>query len=305
MCKMDEDLYLMRCPLICFYAVEWHLPHRVARQFGLKQQFPIEPFSTSIDLHKIDRQKQKKETDFESLHRHYIDQWENVHENIYENDEPHTNDNFRAYLTWYRGATRTKLKVQWTQADYADITSSDEEQTSYDLATREGTQVECAPILDRVGNSLNKSVVEIERFPRTGVDQNTINTFLTRLARRLRRAARRCGCGTSTAIDIHEPHAQQWERWPSSISAPGGSRGQSSSTGTVDTFQVNRLQDDEEQDEETEDHGYDELSDSEIPDAPTDQATQGAETRRRHPPSKYTPGTGALGHKGKGKRRRR
>ena len=29
------------------------------------------------------------------------------------------------------------------------------------------------------GNSLNKSVVEIERFPRTGVDQNTINTFLT------------------------------------------------------------------------------------------------------------------------------
>ena len=36
MCKMDEDLYLMRCPLICFYAVEFHLPHRVARQFGLR-----------------------------------------------------------------------------------------------------------------------------------------------------------------------------------------------------------------------------------------------------------------------------
>jgi len=30
-----------------------------------------------------------------------------------------------------------------------------------------------------------------------------------------------------------------------------------------------------------------------------------AETRRRRPPSKYTPGTGALGHKGKGKRRLR
>jgi hypothetical protein len=24
----------VRCPLICFYAVEYHLPHRVARQFG-------------------------------------------------------------------------------------------------------------------------------------------------------------------------------------------------------------------------------------------------------------------------------
>jgi len=84
-----------------------------------------------------------------------------------------------------------------------------------------------------------------------------------------------------------------------------GSGGQSSSRGTVDTFQVNRLEDDEEQEEETEDHGYDELSDSELPDAPTDHPTQGAETRRRRPPSKYTPGTGALGHKGKGKRRLR
>jgi hypothetical protein len=26
MCSIDEDLYLMRCPLICFYAVEYHLP---------------------------------------------------------------------------------------------------------------------------------------------------------------------------------------------------------------------------------------------------------------------------------------
>jgi hypothetical protein len=31
MCSIDEDIYLMRCPLICFYAVEYHLPHRVAR----------------------------------------------------------------------------------------------------------------------------------------------------------------------------------------------------------------------------------------------------------------------------------
>jgi hypothetical protein len=35
MCSADEDLYMMRCPLICFCAVEHHLPHRVARQFGL------------------------------------------------------------------------------------------------------------------------------------------------------------------------------------------------------------------------------------------------------------------------------
>ena len=65
-------------------------------------------------------------------------------------DEPHTNYNFRAYLSWYLGATRAKLKGQWTEADYGDIQSLDDEDTSYDLATRSGTLVEAAPILDRV-----------------------------------------------------------------------------------------------------------------------------------------------------------
>ena len=37
MCDVDEDMYTMsHCPLICFYAVEFHLPHRVACQFGLR-----------------------------------------------------------------------------------------------------------------------------------------------------------------------------------------------------------------------------------------------------------------------------
>jgi len=52
MCSMDEDLYMMRCPLICFYAVEYHLPYRVAHQFGLSQEWPVEPFLTSVELHK-------------------------------------------------------------------------------------------------------------------------------------------------------------------------------------------------------------------------------------------------------------
>jgi len=100
--------------------------------------------------YRIDRQKQKKETDFETFHRDYIDQWDLLHENLYVNDQPHMNNNFRAYLSWYTRAIRTKLKGQWTQADYADIESSDDEDTSYDLATRAGTQVEVAPILNQV-----------------------------------------------------------------------------------------------------------------------------------------------------------
>jgi len=115
--------------------------------------YPVEAYKFAfsfLSTYRIDRRKQKKETDFETLHHDYIDHWENFHENLYENDQPHTNENFRAYLSWYRRATRTKLKVQWTHTDYADIESSDDGQTSYDLTTRAGTQVELAPILDRV-----------------------------------------------------------------------------------------------------------------------------------------------------------
>ena len=52
LCSIDEALYRKRCPLICFYAVEYHLPHRVARQFGMRQMWPVAQFSTSVALHK-------------------------------------------------------------------------------------------------------------------------------------------------------------------------------------------------------------------------------------------------------------
>ncbi|XP_021317799.1 disease resistance protein RPM1 [Sorghum bicolor] len=67
-----------------------------------------------------------------------------------------------------------KLKIQWTQADYAYLESSEDEDTSYDLAARQGTLIEAAPVLDRVGNALKQSVLDIERFPRTGMDDHTL-----------------------------------------------------------------------------------------------------------------------------------
>jgi hypothetical protein len=51
-CDSDSELYRVRCPLICFYAIEYHLPHRVARQFVVRQLWPPSPVSTGVDLHK-------------------------------------------------------------------------------------------------------------------------------------------------------------------------------------------------------------------------------------------------------------
>jgi hypothetical protein len=85
--------------------------------------------------------------------------WDLFHENVIENDQPHTDYNFHAYLSWYLAATRTKLKGQWTVADFADIQSSDDEDTSYDLVIREGTVVEAAPTLDQVVWSPNTIIM--------------------------------------------------------------------------------------------------------------------------------------------------
>jgi hypothetical protein len=42
------------------------------------------------------------------------------------------------------------LKKEWTAVDYADIGSSEDEETSYDLAARSRMLIEAAPVLDRV-----------------------------------------------------------------------------------------------------------------------------------------------------------
>ena len=67
-----------------------------------------------------------------------------------ENNKPHTNREFRRYQAWYQRSTRCGLRLQWTEADYADIESSDDEDTAYDQSTHAGRQVEAGPILDRV-----------------------------------------------------------------------------------------------------------------------------------------------------------
>jgi hypothetical protein len=52
MCFRDKMLWMAQCPLIFHYAVEYHLPSWVIRQFGLEQ--PVRPpcRSTSVELYR-------------------------------------------------------------------------------------------------------------------------------------------------------------------------------------------------------------------------------------------------------------
>ena len=80
------------------------------------------------------------------------------------NDQPHMNYHFRRYLIWYAGVTRCKLKGQWIAADYAEQESSDDEDTSFDIAARLGSQIEAAPILDRVVRSCLLNLVMLNQY---------------------------------------------------------------------------------------------------------------------------------------------
>ena len=44
-----------------------------------------------MNIFRIDRQKQNKTVEFETLHRQHMDLWDLFHDNLYENDRPHTN----------------------------------------------------------------------------------------------------------------------------------------------------------------------------------------------------------------------
>ena len=76
----------------------------------------------------------------------------------------------------------------------------------------------------------------------------------------MRRAAARCGCGTSVAMDVHGPHARQWDT-PVGL---GSSSHRGTSTMTVDTFQGHEDEDKDEGDEEAKERGYDELAESQL-----------------------------------------
>ncbi|TVU32807.1 hypothetical protein EJB05_24564, partial [Eragrostis curvula] len=71
--------------------------------------------------------------------------------------------------------------------------SSDDENTPYDVATRQGTVVEIAPVLDRVGRDIRRSVNEIGNvmaFPAGQPDgESRLRAAMERLQRRLRRVA--------------------------------------------------------------------------------------------------------------------
>nr|AAS07333.1 hypothetical protein [Oryza sativa Japonica Group] len=209
MCNRDSDYFMYQCPLICFWAVEYHLPHRVMRQFGKKQDWPVEDISIGVELHKYDRVRTKKVKDWGLEHNRYIDEWRTAGRNDRYIETIHQNHLFSEYLRWLYRTYRLFLRPTWTEADIEDDRDSDEGRNPYDVRTRVGYQMEHVPLRDRVSRELLRSVNEMGhalQAPRGGEDtENTLRNVLEKVRQRCRKLAARLGCRSVGLDDVYQP----------------------------------------------------------------------------------------------------
>uniref|UniRef100_K3Z2Z6 MULE transposase domain-containing protein n=1 Tax=Setaria italica TaxID=4555 RepID=K3Z2Z6_SETIT len=120
-CYRDRELWRCTTPLILYYVVEFHMPHRVMRQFGRMQPCPPLELSTSQQLHSIDRRKRYKENDWRLKHGQYLLMWQNK-QGCDPEGGPYWRPN-NEYIRWYCTSMRTKVKPSWTNVPIEDAPS--------------------------------------------------------------------------------------------------------------------------------------------------------------------------------------
>ncbi|KAL0392394.1 UNVERIFIED_CONTAM: hypothetical protein Sradi_2462200 [Sesamum radiatum] len=100
------QLWRSICPLIFYAIVEMHHPERVLRQFGMMQNFPDQPDTRDMSLHKITRSN-RTGTDWVLQHILYITRWQRRYDTVIQ-DNPFSNrrDTDRGYWEWYNNITR-------------------------------------------------------------------------------------------------------------------------------------------------------------------------------------------------------
>ena len=98
-------MWRSKVPLICFWLVKFHLPDRVLRQFGLKQEQP-EDADTNRDLHKIDA-RSKVDKNWRVEHAVHIQKWNNRSEYVCHGERiEEVMSRHHPYMVWYRRITR-------------------------------------------------------------------------------------------------------------------------------------------------------------------------------------------------------
>nr|XP_040256670.2 uncharacterized protein LOC120974277 [Aegilops tauschii subsp. strangulata] len=206
MCTRDRDLWHMRCPLICNWAVELHLPHRVFRQFGLFQPHPPEWEDTDKLLHALDRKKQRKIKDWAKHHSKYVVQFalsvEQARAGKRAQLREHCPIAFNNYLTWFLASTRVEVcQPAYAEEILEEPTVFDEvAQHQYNALVRKGNSViPSAPMMNFVHAQIKKAADETETILETTLagksdGEVALRAFIKRQGQKLRRLSNLFGC---------------------------------------------------------------------------------------------------------------
>ncbi|KAE8785268.1 mutator protein [Hordeum vulgare] len=168
LCVQEKHLWLMRCPLICNWAVEFHLPHRVMHQFGFFQPHPPEWVDTDTQLHRLDRRRQRKIKDCHKHHKSYVIKFEQsvqtasrIQRTQYRQHCPLA---FNNYLRWFQESTRVEICPPAYEEDILEEPTEYDAlaQGDYNKLIREGYQTSFALVLNFVHKEIKKQADESE-----------------------------------------------------------------------------------------------------------------------------------------------
>ncbi|KAE8811065.1 mutator protein [Hordeum vulgare] len=204
LCVQERHLWLMRCPLICNWAVEWHLPHRVLRQFGYFQPHPPEWVDTDTQLHRLDRRRQRKIKDWQKHHKSYVLMFEqsvqatsSIQRTQY---RQHCALAFSNYLRWFQESTRVEICPPAYEEDILEEPTEYDElaQGGYSKLIREGYQTSFAPVLNFVRKEVKKQADEsediLDNTPGGKKGESALRLFIKEQGKKLRRLSNILGC---------------------------------------------------------------------------------------------------------------
>ncbi|KAK1667641.1 hypothetical protein QYE76_055800 [Lolium multiflorum] len=203
-CLEEARFWRMRCPLICMWLVEYHQPHRVIRQFGLYQECPPQWQDTDQTLHRLDRKRQRKITNWPDHHRGHVTVFQHCLEAVRNAGHveivPHDLAAFNNYLQWFHESMRIELVKPAYEDDilYDPIEFDEVAQSQHDTFARRGRSTSIASELNFVRSEIQKTAQECEIvWDQSHTDDKPIGPmrhFIKNTARKMRRLANLLGC---------------------------------------------------------------------------------------------------------------
>ncbi|XP_037438219.1 uncharacterized protein LOC119305935 [Triticum dicoccoides] len=216
MCTRDSHLWRARCPMICFFAVEWHFVDRVARQFGKRQGIPIEESKEKmLSLHRFDRRNNQDISDWANKHRAWIEIWNQRDTLVQSENRPHNQSAYQKYQVWYADRYRLKLKPGWTHEEWSELVSEDPETAegyhTFNTAVRDtrGAHVDYAPMHDEMGRELllcvNDANVALSHPPDGALSERTLRSTMEKFKKRFHKMAAMLSCHGAKSSDVYAP----------------------------------------------------------------------------------------------------